>query len=132
MIRGVSINIRLGRRPTSAVCSPRIIPPQELIDLALCVAVDDGVERAGQIGERIDRIELAGLEERRDGYPVLFSRIVSGKESILTIEGDRPDSSLDRVVVDLDATVGEENKRPIPAFGDIAQSYAEKPCRSAT
>ena len=66
MIRDVFFNVRLGRRPTSAVCSPRIIPRQELIDLTLLVAVDDGVERAGQIGERIDRIELAGLDERRD------------------------------------------------------------------
>ena len=35
------------------------------------------------------------------------------------------DSSLDRVVVDLDATVGQGNTKPIPGFGDIAQSYAE-------
>lgn len=49
-------------------------PRQKLLDLALLVAVDDGGERGSQIGQRIDSIELAGLNQRGDYRPVVKSR----------------------------------------------------------
>jgi len=36
-------------------------PRQQLVNPALLVAIYDGVECGGQVGQRIDRIELAGL-----------------------------------------------------------------------
>ncbi len=72
------------------------------------MAVDDGSMRCGQIGLRIDGIELAGLDQRGDGCPVLGSRIVPRKKRVLAIEGYGPDGPIDAVVVDLDATVGQE------------------------
>lgn len=36
------------------------------MDLALFVAVYDGGERGGHVGQRIDRIKLTGLDERCD------------------------------------------------------------------
>lgn len=47
------------------------------------------------------------------------------KECVLPIEGYRPDGSLDAVVVDLDAPVGQEELQTIPVFGDVGQSLAE-------
>ena len=77
-------------RQTSAVCSPRIIPRQQLIDPALPVTVDDGSERGGQVGQRIDRIELTGLDERCDGRPVLCSGIVARKERVFPVQCSSP------------------------------------------
>lgn len=37
------------------------------INLALLVTADDGGERGCQVGERIDGVKLAGLDERGDG-----------------------------------------------------------------
>ena len=73
------------------------------------MTVDDGGQRGGQVGLRIDGIEFAGLDERGDDGPVLRTRIVPGKECVLPIESYRSDGSLDAVVVDLDAAVGQED-----------------------
>lgn len=81
------------------------------------MAVYDSGERAGQVGLWIDGIELARLDERGDGRPILCSRVVPGEESVLPIERYRPDSSLDTIVVDLDTTdrntvqAGARNRR---------------------
>lgn len=37
------------------------VPGQQFIDLVLLMAANDGGERSGQIRQRIDAIELAGL-----------------------------------------------------------------------
>jgi hypothetical protein len=44
---------------------------------------------------------------------------VTRKERVLPIEGYRPNGSLDAVVVDLDAAVGQEELQAIPVFGDV-------------
>lgn len=85
-----------------------IVPGQELIDVALLVANDDGFERSCQPCMGIDAIEFAGFDERGDDRPVFCSRIMAGKESVLAIEGNRPDCPFDTVVVDLDPPVSEE------------------------
>lgn len=46
-------------------------------------------ERAGHVGQRIYGIELARLDKRGDGRPVLCSGIMPGEESILAVEGYR-------------------------------------------
>lgn len=38
--------------------------------MALLVTVNDGGERSGQVGQWIDRIELACLDERRDAVEI--------------------------------------------------------------
>lgn len=103
-----------------------MVPRQELIDPALLVGVDDGGKRSGQIGLRIDGIAFARFDQRGDGRPVLGSGIMTRKECVLPVEGNRPDGSLDAIVVDLDAAVGQEELQTIPIFGDIGQSLAER------
>jgi len=51
----------MGRQHTSVSCSSCVIPRYKLIHPALLVAIDNGGERAGQVGQRINSIELAGL-----------------------------------------------------------------------
>lgn len=72
------------------------------------MTVDDGGKCPGQIALRINGVEFAGLNERGDGGPVFGSGVMAGEECILPIEGYRPDGSLHAVVVDLDASVGQE------------------------
>lgn len=53
----------LGRQQTFAVCSPQVIPRHQLADPALLVAIYDGGECGGQVGQRLDRIEFARFDE---------------------------------------------------------------------
>lgn len=93
------------------------------------VAIDDIDKRAGNPSERIDGIEFAGFDERGDGRPVNSPGIVSGEECILAIESYRPDGPLDNVVVDLGASVGQEERLAIPVFGDVGQCLAKRGLR---
>lgn len=86
----------------------QISPGEQLISPILLVAVYDGGERRGQIDQRIDVIEFALLDQRGDYRPVLCSRVMSCNACVLAIESNRPDGPLDTVVVDLDASVGQE------------------------
>ncbi len=79
----------------------------------------NGGECAGQVGKRIDGIELIGLDERCDGRPVLCSGIVARKQCILPVQCNPLDGSLDAVVVDLDATVGQEELETALELGDV-------------
>jgi len=71
-------------------------------------AVDDAGYDVGEIGLGIDAGQLAGLDERGDGGPVLGTAIGAGEECVLAFESQRPDCPLDDIVVDLDTTVVEE------------------------
>ena len=51
--------------------------------------------------------------------------IRSGEQRVLAVEGDRPDGSLDDVVVDLDATVIEEPDQSLPTRQCIADRLGE-------
>lgn len=115
-----------GRQQTSAICSSRIIPRQKLIYATLPVTADDGSERGGQVGQRIDGVEFTGVNERGDSRPVLCSGIMTRNECVLPIEGNRADGPLDAILVDLDAAVGQEDTEPIPIFGDIGERFAER------
>lgn len=59
------------------------MPRQEFVDPALLAAVDDGGESGGQIGKRIDGVELSGFDER--AIVALFSAPTScpAKKSVL-------------------------------------------------
>ena len=96
-----------------------VVPRQEFNDPALLVAADDGGECRRQVGLRIDGIELAGLDERSDNRPVLCSGIVARKQCILPVQCNPLDGSLDAVVVDLDATVGQEELETALELGDV-------------
>ena len=42
------------------------------------MSIDDLRQRVGDVGLRIDGVELAALDERRDGRPVLAAAVRAG------------------------------------------------------
>ena len=90
-------------------------PGQQLVDVAVGMAVDDPGEDVGEVGERIDAVQLAGLDQRGDGGPMLGAAVGAGEQRILAVERDRADGALDDVVVDLDAAVVEEAGQALPS-----------------
>jgi hypothetical protein len=66
-------------------------PGQKLVDLAVGVATDDPGQRIGEIAERLDTVELAGLNERRNDGPVFGTAVRAGEECVLAVERDRAD-----------------------------------------
>jgi len=54
-----------------------VVPWQQLIDVLLFVPIDDGCEDAGQVAVRLDLVQFAGLNQRREHGPVLGTGVVA-------------------------------------------------------
>ena len=70
-------------------------PRQQLIDIAVGMTIDDAREDVGQIRERVDVVQLAGLDQGRDGGPMFGAPVRAGEQRILPAERDRADGALD-------------------------------------
>ena len=55
------------------------------------MTIDDGCEDTGQIAVRLDLVQFAGLNERCEHGPILGPSVVTGKERVLSLEGNRAD-----------------------------------------
>jgi hypothetical protein len=60
-------------------------PGHELVDLAGKVAVDEAAEDVGEVAVGVDRIELAGLDQRGDDAPVDAALIGAGEQRVLPV-----------------------------------------------
>jgi hypothetical protein len=83
-------------------------PRQQLIDIAVGMTIDDAREDVGQIRERVDVVQLAGLDQGRDGGRMLGASIGIREQRVLPAERDRADGALDGVVVEFDTPVFDE------------------------
>lgn len=90
------------------------------------MAFDDSGKRDGEVGKRFDSVDLTGLDKRRDGRPVLRSSVVASEERVFAVQRNRPNGTLNRIGVDLDAAVGQENAKTIPVVGDVGKRFAER------
>src|SRR5271165_2054982 len=104
-------------------CAPG--PGHELVDAGGGPEVDELGEHIGEIGLRVDVVELAALDQRGDASPVRGSLVMAGEERILAIEYDRPDSAFDDVGVELDAAVVEETRETIPVVQAVTDILSD-------
>jgi hypothetical protein len=59
-----------------------ISPGQELIDLAVGMAVDDPGEDVIEIGERIDVVQLAGFDQGGNDGPMLGAAVRAREQGV--------------------------------------------------
>ncbi len=72
------------------------------------MAVDDLGDDVGKVGLRIDGIEFAAFDQRRDNGPMLSATIGAGEERIFPSQCNWSDAALDDIGIDLDPPVVEE------------------------
>jgi hypothetical protein len=89
------------------------------------VTIDDAREDVGQIRERVDVVQLAGLDQGRDDGPMFGASVRAGEQRVFPIERDRADGALDGVVVELDAAVIDEARQALPARQGIADGLGK-------
>lgn len=78
------------------------------------MAVDDRLERFSDVGRRVDVVELAGGDDRREQGPVFCPDFMTGEERIFSGQADWPDGVLDRVGVEVETPIFEEARQPLP------------------
>ena len=54
-----------------------VVPGQQLFDIGLFVPACDGYQDVGQIAVRLDPVEFACLDQRRDDGPVLCACVMA-------------------------------------------------------
>jgi hypothetical protein len=89
------------------------------------MAVSDGCQCCLEIGEELDAVDLAGLDQRGDAAPGDAAFVVAGKEGVLAIEGNRADHVFDPVAIDLDAAIMQEGLQAVPVGMDIGELFTE-------
>jgi hypothetical protein len=100
-------------------------PRQEFVEAALRMAIDDAGDDVRQVAVGLDADKLTGFDERSDDGPMLGAAVRAGEECIFAIESERADGTLDRIGIDLDTSVFEEEAEPGPAREGIADRLGE-------
>jgi hypothetical protein len=89
------------------------------------MAGNETFEDVGQVGVRVEVVELAGLDQGGDDGPVLAATVGTGEQGVLAVQRDRADGALDGVGVELDAAVVEEAGEPVPELEGVADRLGE-------
>src|SRR6476646_7157722 len=100
-------------------------PGKQLVDLAVRMAVDDPGEDVGEVGNRVDVVQLAGFDQRRDSGPMLGATVGAREQRIFPVERDRAYRALDGIVVELDAAIVDEARQAFPTRERIADGLGE-------
>jgi hypothetical protein len=79
------------------------------------ISVDHAREHVVQIGVGLDVIQLACLNQRAQHCPSVATTVAAGQQVALAAEWDGPDCALNRVGLELDATIMQEARQTFPA-----------------
>lgn len=113
-----------GRGSEVVDCGP--VPGQELVDAVYRVVGDTG-EDVAEIGEGIDAVQLACIDQAVDDGGALTSVVGTGEQPVLAAEGDTPERILGAVIVDLQAVILSIAGQRHPVAQGIAESLGEPP-----
>src|SRR6201996_8938572 len=105
------------------MASVHVSPGKQLVELCHGPLLCDLGEDIGQIALWLDAVQLAGFDERSDETPGSRSLIMACEQSILAIQSDWANGSLDRVAIDFDGAVIEEPRQPCTALETIADDF---------
>ena len=76
------------------------------------MAGNDRRERFGDVGDRVDVVELTSRHDGCEQGPVFGSDLMTGEERVFSGQADRPDRVLNRIGVELETPVIEEARQP--------------------
>src|SRR5690606_15565177 len=102
-----------------------MVERQELVEIAVWPAFGDALESQCQPGEGIDVVHLGCLQKGRDCGPCLPAAVGSGKQRVLACDGLVPDSPLDGIGVDIEATIVQEALETLAAAPGIPDRLGE-------
>jgi hypothetical protein len=111
--RGGDLGLRL-RRP---------VPGHQFIDAALRPAVHQACQQIGEVGLRINAVQLTGLNQGRQAGPVLSTFVTAREQAVLSRQSHRTHGAFHTVRVELDASVFQKSFQPIPVVQRVAERF---------
>jgi hypothetical protein len=101
------------------------IPRHESVDAGARMPCCDGLQHSLEIGVRLNAVELAGLDERRDAGPGSATFVMAREQRVFGVEGDRANGALDNVTVHLDSAVLKKQLQSVYVFCDVGELLAK-------
>lgn len=99
------------------------ISREQIVEKALPVAVGDSTEGRAYPSPRTRAFQLPGFDQRGDDGRAFGTSILTGKKRVLPFQDDGTDAPFNAIVVELDASIGQEQREPSPIFGDGTQGF---------
>ncbi len=87
----------------------------------------DAVEHVGEIGLRIEAVQLCRLDDRHGAGQRFAAGVGTREEPVLPANADRAQGAFGDIVVDCHAAVGEEEAERGPAGQPLAERAGEVP-----
>ena len=87
------------------------------------MSVDHPLQHVTQAGVGFDVVELAGRDQRAGDSPAMPAAVAAGEQVVLAAERHRPGRAFDRIGVELNATIMQESRQPLPARERVADRF---------
>ena len=105
-------------------CGVLPVPGQEFVD-TLCRMILDASKDISEPGERVDVVELGGLDQAVDGGSPATTFVGSGEGPVAPAGGHRPHRSLGGVVAHAEAAIVEEAHESAPEVEAVGDRLAD-------
>src|ERR1700760_2674846 len=105
------------------MASAHVRPGRQLVELCHGPLLGDLGEDIGQIALWLDAVQLAGFDERSDETPSSCSLVMACEQSILAVQSDGANGSLDGVAIDFDGAVIDEPRQPVTTLETVADDF---------
>ena len=85
------------------------------------MALGDRFECSSDVSERLDAVDLGGLDQGCDPTPGATALVVTCEESILPVQGNWANEIFDCVGVDFDTAIGQESLKSVPMAVNVSE-----------
>lgn len=75
------------------------------------MTADDPGENIGNVGQRVNMIQLAGFDQGGDDSPVLGTAVRTCEQCVFPVERDRTNRTFHDIVVELDTAIVDEARQ---------------------
>src|SRR3546814_15328830 len=110
------------RRPRRSTRTDTLFPYTTLFRSTRGDLLDD----IGDIGLRLDPVELRGLDDGVDGGGAFAAGLRSGEQPVLAADGNGPDGALGDIVVDLRHALADVAGERVPALAAIGERLCHR------
>jgi len=105
-----------------AKCHP--VPGQQFVE-SIDLVIVDAVEDIGEVGLRIEAIHFCGFDDGHGAGERFSACIGASEQPVASADADRPQGAFCGVVVDGNATIGQEQREGWPAAEPVAERLGQ-------
>lgn len=103
----------------------RLGPWHQRVDAFVEVSLGEAGKEISQVGIGFDAVHLAGADQTGEAGPVSTALVMTGEESVASVNGRAADRVLDEVGVHVDAAIFQEEPEAVLSFQHMDHGLTE-------